>query len=500
MYKVKFNKDFNRINVYNISHYLIDIRDLDKYEIEYQEYNKVLKDLGLNILIPSKDSEDFICKYIGTSYFKDILYENEKDLIGRSFGDLFPFIKDNANNLFKRVLKRKKKEIVNIFFYENNLLEYVINVKLTEKDNEIYFFLDKTLMNKEAMLESKTYVNALQIQDLYKTNVTVRDMQTATSISIHYVTPNGEYVWSPEVYNIIERNPRPTDRNNHIILELVDDEQKNHIQELLDNLEPNEFLGDQILTITLENGNKKHIKVNSRNLYDAEGKFIQRNGYVMDITSQVEYEKTLIQSDENKTLLIQEIHHRIKNNLQVIKSLISLEERYKANNKEIIEITKTRIGSLALIHENMYNEHNMKGVTLNRFINDLDNELNSISPLKDISFKNNVPEIVLSVDILTPIVLIINELTTNSFKHAFDEVDNKEISKSFELFEKDNKQFIRFTYKDNGKGLNDDFDIDSSSTLGMTIIKSLSNQLDGEFKIFNDNGFCYEIIFPLHKT
>ncbi len=94
---------------------------------------------------------------------------------------------------------------------------------------------------------------------------------------------------------------------------------------------------------------------------------------------------------------------------------------------------------------------------------------------------------------------MVNELTTNSFKHAFPDnfLGDKEIYKSINSFEKEGSTHVKFTYKDTGIGLPDNFDMNKTSSLGMMIIKSLVGQLDAEFELFDDNGFNFIFNFPL---
>lgn len=217
----------------------------------------------------------------------------------------------------------------------------------------------------------------------------------------------------------------------------------------------------------------------------------------MDVTSQVEYEKAIVKADAEKTVLIKEVHHRVKNNLQVISSLISLEERFKTDSDIIIDITKSRINALALIHETIYNEEDMNYINVRQFIGEFDEKLKSLATYPDISFINEIDDWTLPVNSVTPLVLMINELTTNSFKYAFKEDDVKEIFKSIHLYNDNGIRMAKFHYRDNGKGLDEGFDIDSSRSLGWTIIKSLTAQLDGEYELFNDNGFNFVLKFPI---
>ena len=190
------------------------------------------------------------------------------------------------------------------------------------------------------------------------------------------------------------------------------------------------------------------------------------------------------------------MHHRVKNNLQTISSFISLEERFGTDLSSIVQKTQNRIRVLALIHEAIYAETDMKCVSVKQFIEQFDELLESIALDSDISFINEVDDLNLNMDEITPIVLIINELTTNSFKHAYTPGKHKEIYTSFTKIDKNGEKYYRFHYKDNGPGLPEDFDIDSSPSLGWSIIKALSAQLDGEYKLFNKDGFNFVLEFP----
>ena len=142
----------------------------------------------------------------------------------------------------------------------------------------------------------------------------------------------------------------------------------------------------------------------------------------------------------------------------------------------------------------------MSYIGIQEFFNSFDDKLKSLSTHPDIIFTNELENLTLFVDYVTPLVLMINELTTNTFKYAFEKEDqNKEIYKSIKAYENKGVTMCKFHYKDNGKGLPEDFDIDSSRNLGWTIIKSLVTQLDGEYEIFNDNGFNFILEFPVIK-
>lgn len=215
---------------------------------------------------------------------------------------------------------------------------------------------------------------------------------------------------------------------------------------------------------------------------------------------ELEHLDEAIKDANEKTVLIKEVHHRVKNNLQVMNSFINLEQKFHGDNPQrIVDMTKSRISSLALLHESIYNEKDMNFISIKDFITDFDSNLKNLSNFSNIKFVDEIEDLVLSVKIITPLVLIINELTTNSFKYAFDEDSEKnQIFKSFSRIEEKNGKYkYVLHYKDNGRGLPEDLDLKKSNSLGWTIIKSLSAQLNGEFKVFNDNGYNFILSFEI---
>ena len=110
------------------------------------------------------------------------------------------------------------------------------------------------------------------------------------------------FFWTDETYKLIDREPREDDNSYHIVLDLLSKEDYTKLNDLLDSLGPNEFLGNYIFPITTEKGDVKHIQINARPIYNEEGKFVRRSGYAMDVTSQVEYEKAIVKADAEKTV------------------------------------------------------------------------------------------------------------------------------------------------------------------------------------------------------
>lgn len=343
----------------------------------------------------------------------------------------------------------------------------------------------------------------LQDYNLRRFYDALQDVEKSAEISVHYKTADGKYHWTPEVYEIIEREPEDDDENRNIIYELAPEEEQKNFDEALANLKPNEFLGNHIFPITTAKGNIKYLQVDVHAIYDKNGNFVQRNEYAMDVTNTVKYEEDLIRADHEKIVLIKESHHRFKNDLQLITNFINLEQRFhKDDPQKIMELTKKRIHSLALIHERIYNEYDMKSINVSVFLNDFDKSLFDLA-MSDVEFINEIDsDFTLTSKFMTPITLIINELTTNSFKYAWDDEFEGEmlVTKSFKQYKKDDKDYCEFIYKDNGKGLNDGFDIEDSDTLGWKLIMALSSQIDADYELVNDNGLIFKLTFEINSN
>lgn len=200
---------------------------------------------------------------------------------------------------------------------------------------------------------------------------------------------------------------------------------------------------------------------------------------------------------DQKTTLLKEIHHRVKNNLQIISSLLSLQSSY-LENEEIRKIFldyRNRIRSMALVHEKIYRKDDEKFLNIKDYINDLSFEIvrSYYIDEKIVKLNLDVDSYNFSVDKVILLGLLLTELITNSLKYAFG---NKEGEIFISLKVKDNLAFL--LYKDSGRGLNSNIKLEEPETLGLTLIKTFSEQLEGKHSFQNINGFQYECSFTLN--
>ncbi|RLD53657.1 MAG: hypothetical protein DRJ01_19085, partial [Bacteroidetes bacterium] len=197
-----------------------------------------------------------------------------------------------------------------------------------------------------------------------------------------------------------------------------------------------------------------------------------------------------------KNILLKEIHHRVKNNMQVISSMLKLQSSYIKDkiDKELFNDSQNRVRTMSLIHEKLYMAPDLANINFREYVVSLATFLFSsygINPTRVI-LNVNIKDVYLDVNMAIPCGLLINEIISNSLKYAFP--DNNEGNIAVQMWlSKDEKYHL--IIKDNGIGLPDDFNLENLDSLGVRLVNALVDQLHGEIKIKRENGTSYEIIF-----
>ncbi len=211
--------------------------------------------------------------------------------------------------------------------------------------------------------------------------------------------------------------------------------------------------------------------------------------------------ESLSASNKEKELLLKEVHHRVKNNMQVINSLLNLQSR-QSHNKDTahhFKAIQNRIKSMSIIHEHLYKSKDLTRLNLRHYLQELVESLKmSYSINNTVITKVDSEEIYIPLEKAIPLGLVVNELVSNSLKHAFPpEYKNK--SAKIEVIccrAKDNKLFL--SVQDNGIGLGKGFDMRNTASLGMQIVYSIiENQLDGNLDLVHDQGPHFKMLIPL---
>jgi len=198
---------------------------------------------------------------------------------------------------------------------------------------------------------------------------------------------------------------------------------------------------------------------------------------------------------EEKGWLLKEVHHRVKNNLQIMTSLLNTQAKYLNNEDAIkaIEESRHRMQAMSLIHQKLYESENTASVNMQAYITELSDYLKtSFNSGKQINFLIDVDQILLNISQAIPIGLILNEVITNSIKYAFQEREAGSIYINMHNMKDDE---ILLEIKDNGVGLPDNFDLRNSTSMGMRLVNGLAKQINGKLGFQNKDGVCVQLEF-----
>ena len=305
-----------------------------------------------------------------------------------------------------------------------------------------------------------------------------------------------QYEFSEGYYELIEIPPEEYHHSREVIANIVEEDVQCKLKQLFDG-----EVDDVDVSFTYNvGGNRNHQKMCE--LYLERFEFsndVHSIGFLTDITEERYKQRELMEANEHQKVLIKEVHHRVKNNLQVLNSFLNLEKRaYKNKPNIIIDHMQSRLSSLAILHEKTYNTTDFKNINLKEYIVDQDSQLRGLIGLRDgIEFVSDVDEdINLTIEVITPLLLVIDELTMNAIKHAFPDksVKGKKIFKQIKKIDDSTGQLI---LKDNGVGIDNPEKI--TKNLGCEIIKNLTKQLDGKIELIqHEHGTGYKLTFPLN--
>jgi PAS domain S-box-containing protein len=229
---------------------------------------------------------------------------------------------------------------------------------------------------------------------------------------------------------------------------------------------------------------------------EAEGRVSHYQGILVDITARKQAEEQLKASLQEKEVLLKEIHHRVKNNLQVVSSLLDLQADYITDEPAhlILQESQNRIKSMALIHERLYRSNDLARINFAEYVEDLIHHLlRSYGNLTGrVSLQHYIAPVSLSIETAIPCGLIINELVSNALKYAFPQGRAGVIE--VELQVSDQRQLL-LTVKDNGIGLPTGIDFRRVKSLGLTLVMTLVKQLKGNIEFHSQSGTEFEIAF-----
>tara|TARA_B110000858_G_C17743847_1_gene446292 strand:- start:492 stop:1391 length:900 start_codon:yes stop_codon:yes gene_type:complete len=243
------------------------------------------------------------------------------------------------------------------------------------------------------------------------------------------------------------------------------------------------------LPLISENKEKKWYHISLNPISD-EQKQNEISCIAYDISDRKEKDRQIRLALKEKEILLQEVHHRVKNNLQVISSLMSLQKSFVDDPKliQILEESQSRIAAMSYIHESLYRHTDFSSISFAEYLERLSTNLISSysTPDCDVKLETKLENVFLALDQAIPSGLIVNELVSNALKHAF--IGKKEGSITLSIsktpYKEDaDKEKIEIEVSDNGVGLPDNFNLKKNDSLGLYLIQALAEQLNAELVI-----------------
>jgi PAS domain S-box-containing protein len=234
---------------------------------------------------------------------------------------------------------------------------------------------------------------------------------------------------------------------------------------------------------------------------DKHGKRVLVGGIAVDITDRIKVEQKLKISLKEKEVLLKEVYHRVKNNLQITSSLLELQSAHIRDefDRELFRESQNRLSTMAMIHEQLYKTDNLSSINMQDYITNLVTGLLKSYDAGNVKTDIRVDDTLFALDTAIPLGLIINEIVTNSLKHAFRKQILKENRLTIRLSKRADN-VMQLIVADNGPGLPSQDVIDSKKSLGMELIEALTLQLAGKLDIRSDGGAAFAITFPLDKV
>ena len=287
------------------------------------------------------------------------------------------------------------------------------------------------------------------------------------------------------------------------VLQRIHPDDKERMQEVADKIEFSNDVSEKLpdTEFRVQKADGSYIWINNKRtpIQNEKGEVEAVVGNVRDISDRKRRMQKIDKSLKEKQVLLSEIHHRVKNNLAIVSSLIEL-KKWNMDEEQKVEFNElqSRIKSIALVHEKLYSGETLSEVELSEYLEDLAEMIVKTykSNEREIDIACNLDPVKVEIDRAVPIGLMCNELINNSFKHAFDKGDSGEIGISLK---REGKNVV-LSVSDSAGKLPEGFSVDEHSTLGMKIIKRLTRQLNGELEVFTGEKSIFSITFPLNKN
>lgn len=305
--------------------------------------------------------------------------------------------------------------------------------------------------------------------------------------SITYISPAYEKIWG--------RSKESLYQNPNDWLDAVPQEEQQEVLETLGRfIDGKDTHIELTYNIIRPDGQKRFIVAQISKAMN--NNIMEIIGVAVDGTEREKTRLLLVSSLKEKEVMLKEIYHRVKNNLQVVNSLLNIQAKSITDTtaKKIFIESASRVKAMSLVHEMLYRSGDLTQIEMGKYVTELFKQLNEIYKVKEglIHLITNIEGIQLNLESAVPCGLILNELISNSFKYAFPNGRTGKITLTMQK----NQQNIKLVFGDDGVGLPAEIDFKNTQTLGLQLINKLIKQLDGTVTLDRSKGAIFTLTFP----
>ena len=359
------------------------------------------------------------------------------------------------------------------------------------KPRHYYSFITDITERKQAEMELE------RMRDLL-----AEGQQIAHLGSFEYVAATQSTIWSEEEYRIYGLDPtEPSPAYEVMLARHIHPDDAAVLHETFSAAVRNRAVYELEHRIMLPDGSVRHVYDRAHPHFDERGQLVRYVGATLDITERKRAEELIKASLHEKEVLLKEIHHRVKNNMQVISSLVALqaERSQDTSMRDVLQDVTDRVRSMALVHEKLYQSADMARVDFAEYVQSLLGYLWRAhgTAASGVRLRFDLEPVQLSVNAAVPCGLILNELATNALKHAFHGRSDGEVAISLRGTSEGG---VCLRVCDNGTGLPPGLDWRHANSLGLRIVQILAGQLRATVEASSGEGTEFTVTFGKHKT
>ncbi|MBL4624155.1 MAG: PAS domain S-box protein, partial [Flavobacteriales bacterium] len=459
-----------------------DITEVKKSQTLLEKSEQQYRDLFENAtdLIQSVDADGTIL-YVNNSWKKTLGYTT-KELENKNIFDIIADkSKDHCKEVFSKILKGETVDRIEIIFNTKEGKEIIVEGNISCKLDEgipvstrgIFMDVTASRMDRFALTQKEMQLSAI----INNTD----DLILSIDRDYNLIEFNNA------VEKLVKRKYDKEVRSGMSVFETVDSELVKPFTKIYKKVFKGETYSEVITR--KEKDNIQYLETFYNPIKDEDGKITGIAIFSQDVTDREINEQEIKFALHEKEILLREVHHRVKNNLQVISSILNLQSSYvyDENTLKILSESQNRIKSMSFIHEILYQTNDFSSIDFQEYILNLSSNLihsyQIYSDLVDLDL--DVDKVLLSLDQAIPCGLVVNELFSNALKYAFEPKQSGNISISLK---ENNKGYLKLIVADNEKGLPNNFDYKKTESLGLQLVSTLVEQIEGTIDCETEMG------------